>query len=80
MGPRTPAGSSVAAVSIISRRSLAQNWSAFLTFSSSSTLTVTSPGRLVEYVFCLRTSGNLKMCSSSFLVTCCSTCSEVAPG
>ena len=47
---------------------------------SSSTLMITSPGRLVEKVLFLRTSWNLKMLASRVRVTCCSTCSEVAPG
>ncbi len=47
-GPSTPFGSSMALVSFISWRSLAQKACASFTFSSSSTVMKTSPGRLVE--------------------------------
>jgi hypothetical protein len=47
-GPMTPFGSSMALVSFISWRSLAQKAPASLTLSSKSTTMNTSPGRLVE--------------------------------
>jgi len=65
MGPRTPAAVRCAGFVHLMAQ-LGQNWSALLTFSSNSTLMVTSPGRLVS-TFLFAHLRNLRMCSSKLL-------------
>ena len=80
IGPSTPWGMSVKCSSLRSWRSLDQNRSVSVTSSSRVTSMTTPPTRLVEMVLLLRTSLKPNSRCSILRVTCCSTCSAVAPG